>query len=359
MRNRVIWNVLVVTLIAFGASEMEILKPLRVDMRELLSETKSSAKELAKMKNARCLYTDYYFNRNCFMLNCEMDDTEKIDKISGRCIFNQRPLKKYATRDVVRCFDSLSAQGQRQPMHIAFIGDSTIRQHFVSFLRLFPDHDSQITTQFDRFANKNLTMQHHDDRNVTSQLLGNLRISFFWRNLINNELIADFERWASTDDDSRTPDYIFLGLTVHHLLENDLITFKELLETSLVPLINKSLAIHRHQRVVWLRLHTSIDQFYQLYGGFYTETVTVYNEAIERILKSTNIILWDTIIAIVEEYLRACALTAYTRHDFDQVLIDKWMDRGYMNCNDYVHPGMTAIAIGTQLIINHMCETVA
>lgn len=54
-------------------------------------------------------------------------------------------------------------------------------------------------------------MQHHDDRNVTSQLLGNLRISFFWRNLINNELIADFERWASTDDDSRTPDYIFLG----------------------------------------------------------------------------------------------------------------------------------------------------
>lgn len=76
-----------------------------------------------------------------------------------------------------------------------------------------------------------------------------------------------------------------IGLTVHHLLENDLITFMELLETSLVPLINKSLAIHRHQRVVWLRLHTSIDQFYQLYGGFYTETVTVYNEAIERILK--------------------------------------------------------------------------
>lgn len=136
MRNRVIWNVLVVTLIAFGASEMEILKPLQVDMRELLSETKSSAKELAKMKNARCLYTDYYFNRNCFMLNCEMDDTEKIDKIGDRCIFNQRPLKKYATRDVVRCFDSLSAQGQRQPMHIAFIGDSTIRQHFVSFLRV-------------------------------------------------------------------------------------------------------------------------------------------------------------------------------------------------------------------------------
>ncbi|KAI9557796.1 hypothetical protein GHT06_014545 [Daphnia sinensis] len=358
MHSRAIWNVLI-TLIAFGASEMEILKQSKTNISESLRDAKSSTMELIQEKNARRLYSDYYFNRNRFRMNCEMKFTEKIDKIGGQCICNQRLIKKYATRDVVRCFDSLSVQRQRQPMQIAFIGDSTIRQHFVSFLRLFPDHDSRITTQFNRFAYNNWTMQHHDDRNVTSQLLGNLRISFFWRNLINNELITDFERWASTDDDSQAPDYIFLGLTVHHLLENDLATFTELLETRLVPLINKSLAKHRHQRVVWLRLHTAIDQFYQYYGDFYTETVTIYNEAIERILKSTKIILWDSIIAIVEEYLRACALTAYTRHDFDQVLIDKWMDRGYMNCNDFVHPGMTAIAIGTQLILNHMCETVA
>ncbi|XP_057380133.2 uncharacterized protein LOC130702482 [Daphnia carinata] len=288
-----------------------------------------------------------------------MNDMKNINKIDGKCIFTQCPLRKYATRDVIRCFDSLSVKRQRQPMHIAFIGDSIIRQHFVSFLRLFPDYDSQITTQFNRFAYKNWSMQHHDDRNVTSQLLDNLRISFFWRNLINNELIADFKRWASTDDDSQAPDHIFLGLTVHHIIENDLITFKELLETSLVPLINQNLAIHRHQRVVWLRLHAAIDQFYQYYGGFYAETVTMYNEAIERVLKSTKVMMWDTIVTIVEEYLRACALTAYTRPDFDRVLIDKWMDGGYMKCNDFVYPGMTAIAIGTQLIINHMCETLA
>lgn len=66
--------------------------------------------------------------------------------------------------------------------------------------------------------------------------------------------------------------------------------------------------------------------------------------------------MWDTIDDIIDEYLRACALSGYNRHDFDNVLIDKWMDRGYVNCNDFIHPGMTAISIGTQLLINHMCQ---
>ena len=47
--------------------------------------------------------------------------------------------------------------------------------------------------------------------NVTSHLLDNLRVSFYWRNLIRSDLIADFKRWASTSDDSQVPDFILLG----------------------------------------------------------------------------------------------------------------------------------------------------
>jgi hypothetical protein len=46
---------------------------------------------------------------------------------------------------------------------------------------------------------------------VTSWLFDNLRISFYWRDLIKDDLIADFKRWASTDDDSQAPDFILLG----------------------------------------------------------------------------------------------------------------------------------------------------
>lgn len=54
--------------------------------------------------------------------------------------------------------------------------------------------------------------------------------------------------------------------------------------------------------------------------------------------------------------MRGCAFFGYLRHDFDNILIDNGMDRGYMNCHDFIHPGMRTIAMGTQLIINHICN---
>lgn len=45
-------------------------------------------------------------------------------------------LRQFSVEDTVRCFDSLSANRQRKPMHIAFVGDSTLRQHFLSFLEV-------------------------------------------------------------------------------------------------------------------------------------------------------------------------------------------------------------------------------
>jgi hypothetical protein len=53
-----------------------------------------------------------------------------------RCIQNSRNLREYNKEDVVRCLDDLSIKKNRRPMHIAFIGDSTVRQHFFSFIRV-------------------------------------------------------------------------------------------------------------------------------------------------------------------------------------------------------------------------------
>lgn len=68
-------------------------------------------------------------------------------------------------------------------------------------------------------------------------------------------------------------------------MRNNFTEFEKLLQNYLVPLIERSMAAHPCQGVVWLRLHTAVDQFYDLYRGLYTETITMYNEAIQRILK--------------------------------------------------------------------------
>ena len=56
--------------------------------------------------------------------------------------------------------------------------------------------------------------------NLTSRLMGNLKISFYWRNLINEVMLADFRRWASTEDHAQVPDLIlFGGLDYRNLLD--------------------------------------------------------------------------------------------------------------------------------------------
>jgi hypothetical protein len=62
------------------------------------------------------------------------EETENNSK-SNRYIHNQN-IQVYKKEDVVRCLDSLSIERNRRPLHIAFVGDSTVRQHFLSFLRV-------------------------------------------------------------------------------------------------------------------------------------------------------------------------------------------------------------------------------
>lgn len=140
MHSPAIRNILVITLVTFV--KIDIMTPRQVNGHESLNKTNSSSTvelSIDKDQTAACLNTNYYLNRHQFKFNHEMNYAEKTGENSynrGRCISTGCQLKKYAVDDVVRCFDSLSIKRQRQPMHIAFIGDSTIRQHFVSFLRV-------------------------------------------------------------------------------------------------------------------------------------------------------------------------------------------------------------------------------
>lgn len=57
--------------------------------------------------------------------------------------------------------------------------------------------------------------------------------------------------------------------------------------------------------------------------------------------------MWYAINAVVKEYVRSCALAKLERGD------KEW----YSKCNNLIHPGFRALFIGTQLIINHLCQT--
>ncbi len=65
--------------------------------------------------------------------------------------------------------------------------------------------------------------------------------------------------------------------------------------------------------------------------------------------RDTSIVIWDTINALAEEYIRACTLTRYDRQDVHV----------YENCHDLIHTGMNAISLGTRLFLNHICESAA
>ena len=64
---------------------------------------------------------------------------EIIENQIGVCHHRHRSqLKDYTKEDIVNCFDSLFVKRNERRMHIAFVGDSVMRQNFLSFLRVSP-----------------------------------------------------------------------------------------------------------------------------------------------------------------------------------------------------------------------------
>ncbi len=98
-----------------------------------------------------CHKANNYFKRRDFHLtNTEIsydtnycrdlipdDDSDTEDANHSQfCQHRRYPIKEYSKEDVVRCFDSHSAKRKGKRMHIAFVGDSLVRQIFLSFLRV-------------------------------------------------------------------------------------------------------------------------------------------------------------------------------------------------------------------------------
>ncbi|KZS04101.1 Uncharacterized protein APZ42_033030 [Daphnia magna] len=295
----------------------------------------------------------------------ETDAKESSNQIShpGR---TRRLVQEYDMEDFVWCLDSLSLKRKRRPIHIAFTGDSTVRQHFISFQRWVPDYDRKIGSQSTVFAQ----YPFHEDRNLTSQVLDNLIVSFYWRNLIKEDLIADFKRWASTSDHNHAPDFILLGkryarnyaaccITAHHIVPNNvtkgLQEYETLFVENVLPFVNRSLTLHPQQKIVWLLQNPTME-----YAGpsadrkvrvINPEKIVQYNSVIRRIFnfsiyRGTRVVIWDAVGVLVEEYLRACFLSKFHRKD------KSW----YANCQDFIHPGYRALSISTQHIINHICN---
>lgn len=88
---------------------------------------------------------DHYFNRRFFKLthkeisytsSSNQSITDKSGRVNRCFSRREQSLRFYTPRDVAKCMDVLSLRRNRRPMHIAFIGDSTVHQNFVSFLRV-------------------------------------------------------------------------------------------------------------------------------------------------------------------------------------------------------------------------------
>jgi hypothetical protein len=91
-----------------------------------------------------CRHAHNYFNRQSFQLNSDgisFINNRDVETSNGPAVpsFNRNGrllVREFTPQDVVCCLDSLSAKRNRRSFHIAFIGDSTIRQHYVMFLRV-------------------------------------------------------------------------------------------------------------------------------------------------------------------------------------------------------------------------------
>lgn len=92
--------------------------------------------------------SDNYFNRRYFKIRSDdfiYDVASGGERQQEQCVKTRLPLliRENKKEDVVRCLDSLSMKRNQRPMTIAFIGDSTARQHYMSLTRvsLIGDHD--------------------------------------------------------------------------------------------------------------------------------------------------------------------------------------------------------------------------
>ena len=99
----------------------------------------------------KCLNEDNYLNRRDFKIRssdftydaesrCQSDVRKERGERGEEFVSQTRQFllvpDEYNAQDVVQCIDSLWIKRNKRPITIAFVGDSTTRQHFASFVRV-------------------------------------------------------------------------------------------------------------------------------------------------------------------------------------------------------------------------------
>ncbi|XP_045036590.1 uncharacterized protein LOC116933792 isoform X2 [Daphnia magna] len=250
-------------------------------------------------------------------------------------------IRQYEMEDVVLCLDSLF-NVKKHSIHIAFLGDSLIRNQFLSFTSLIPNYDRNLPLHLKEYES-----HFHENRNMHSPLLNDLLVSFRWRALVNDELLTDFRMWnMHTVDDHGTPDFIFLA---HNMLQNSKKTYMEKIETDLLPVLQNFLRIHPRKQIFWVIQSPTTDMLRPISGPnnhiIHNTKIDQYNSIIRTIFKGTRIAVWDSLLPAIEEYIRSCFLGQFYQYDVN----------GYKLCDDFIHPGHQVLSMGSHLILNFIC----
>ncbi|XP_045036584.1 uncharacterized protein LOC116922294 isoform X2 [Daphnia magna] len=263
---------------------------------------------------------------------------------------NKRYLHTYKMEDVVCCLDSFHVTKNRR-FHISFIGDSLTRNQFTNFISLIPDYDRKLTHTT---TSGMMQSKFHEDKSISSKILDDLLVSFRWRAIINAELIADFKLWATLED-YQVPDVVFIGCTAHNMLKKlynlDEQSFNETIAHDLLPALSVYLMAHPKKQLFWIIQNPTEDLlgpivFPSFNNIIHVKKIQDYNNIVRQIFSGTRVALWDSINPVIEESIRACALQNFQRVD----------NRGYQLCGDFLHSGHQILSIGSQLILNHLCD---
>ena len=74
--------------------------------------------------------------------------------------------------------------------------------------------------------------------------------------------------------------------------------------------------------------------------------LVVHNDIGFIIYRGTRVTIWEKLLPSIGEYIRSCFLVSFHRYDI----------YGYELCDDYIHQGHQVLSMGSQLILNHVCN---
>ncbi|KAK4006650.1 hypothetical protein OUZ56_011808 [Daphnia magna] len=150
---------------------------------------------------------------------------------------------------------------------------------------IFPTMDqSHMIPDYDRRTEPNPIPVYHGNIDVVSGLL-QLRVSFRWRSLVDEDVIQMFRKLGSQNEAAR-PRVIFLSMAAWHMLETrDAFQIYGNKLRELSPILGH---LAKASKVIWLNQYPTID-FYGETGAhntkIFSEKIYRYNEGARGILR--------------------------------------------------------------------------